>query len=592
MEKNVASQKWYVFAFDETDNTPKISDAAQITAELSLDGAAGVASNDVNPTEIEDGYYVFDLTQAETNADVILILPESSTANIQVVGVPSVVYTRPPNFNVFGIESDGDVTKANLVDNLTNAPTNGDLTATMKTSVNTEVDTALADYDGPTNAEMEARTLVAANYFDPAADTVATVTDVTNGVSLSASATSAQLVDDVWDEALTAGSHNIATSAGRRLRSIQDFGVYDMASVWVDEVAGTSTGTVDGEDATVTNRANDFDNAQTVAASVDLDMIHIQSGNTITLTAALTGYKVWGSLYSIVLNGQNIGGTKFFDSISVSGTGTGTTPEFENCVIGTATLSPCRFLNCSFSGTLTLGSAGAFRIYDSESGVAGASSPVIDMGAAVGASTLELRNWNGGITLNNLASGDVVTIDGLLGTVTLNGADASVEIRGTYKSLVNNLTGSPTVNIDGAINAEGVVDEWESQSQTDPTGFHVNVIEVGGTTQTANDNGADINAILVDTNSLNVTKIPDTLSLANINAEVDTALNTAIPGTPTADSINDYIMRMKYVMVNKMEITEANGNTIIYKDNDTTEYANVAAAYSTDATTTTRKRLE
>lgn len=42
--------------------------------------------------------------------------------------------------------------------------------------VNAEVDTALADYDGPTNAEMVARTLLAADYFDPAADVVAHVT--------------------------------------------------------------------------------------------------------------------------------------------------------------------------------------------------------------------------------------------------------------------------------------------------------------------------------------------------------------------------------------------------------------------------------
>jgi hypothetical protein len=47
-----------------------------------------------------------------------------------------------------------------------------------------------------------------------------------------------------------------------------------------------------------------------------------------------------------------------------------------------------------------------------------------------------------------------------------------------------------------------------------------------------------IDAILADTDSLDTTKIPDVLSLANINAEVDTALNTAIPGAPTADSIN------------------------------------------------------
>jgi len=42
----------------------------------------------------------------------------------------------------------------------------------------------------------------------------------------------------------------------------------------------------------------------------------------------------------------------------------------------------------------------------------------------------------------------------------------------------------------------------------------------------------DIDAILVDTASLNDTKIPDTLSLANINAEVDTALATTTYAEP------------------------------------------------------------
>jgi hypothetical protein len=62
--------------------------------------------------------------------------------------------------------------------------------AVSQASINTEVDTALADYDGPTNTEFEARTLPAADYFDPATDAVAnvtlvaTTTDVTNLPSL------------------------------------------------------------------------------------------------------------------------------------------------------------------------------------------------------------------------------------------------------------------------------------------------------------------------------------------------------------------------------------------------------------------------
>lgn len=98
MQKNVASQKWIVFAFDRTDNTAKTGDAANITANLRLDGGVANGVDDTNPTELEDGYYVFDITQAETNADLILISPQSSTSNIQVIGVPGAVYTTPAAF--------------------------------------------------------------------------------------------------------------------------------------------------------------------------------------------------------------------------------------------------------------------------------------------------------------------------------------------------------------------------------------------------------------------------------------------------------------------------------------------------------------
>ena len=73
MQKNVAGQQWIVFAFDLTDNTPLTGDAANITGNLRLDGGAANAIDDTNPTELEDGYYVFDITQAESNGDMILI---------------------------------------------------------------------------------------------------------------------------------------------------------------------------------------------------------------------------------------------------------------------------------------------------------------------------------------------------------------------------------------------------------------------------------------------------------------------------------------------------------------------------------------
>jgi hypothetical protein len=47
----------------------------------------------------------------------------------------------------------------------------------------------------------------------------------TDGVLLAATATSAQLVDDVWDEILSGATHNIAASAGRRLREIGAYAI-------------------------------------------------------------------------------------------------------------------------------------------------------------------------------------------------------------------------------------------------------------------------------------------------------------------------------------------------------------------------------
>jgi hypothetical protein len=57
----------------------------------------------------------------------------------------------------------------------------GNVTITEDANYNAEnakdvADTALSDYDGPTNAEMEARTLPTANYFDPTSDDVVTDT--------------------------------------------------------------------------------------------------------------------------------------------------------------------------------------------------------------------------------------------------------------------------------------------------------------------------------------------------------------------------------------------------------------------------------
>lgn len=88
MFKNTAGQEIRVFAFNRTSAAPVTGDAANITCKVSLDNGTPIALTDTNPTETEDGYYLFSLTQAETNGDTVDFYPESSTSDVQVI-VPS-----------------------------------------------------------------------------------------------------------------------------------------------------------------------------------------------------------------------------------------------------------------------------------------------------------------------------------------------------------------------------------------------------------------------------------------------------------------------------------------------------------------------
>jgi hypothetical protein len=93
--KNTADQKWRVFAFTTATQAPLEGAAATITATIVKNHGSPVATNDVNPTEDVDGggYYWFDLTQEETNADHLALSPVCSTAGVIVLADSSQYYT-------------------------------------------------------------------------------------------------------------------------------------------------------------------------------------------------------------------------------------------------------------------------------------------------------------------------------------------------------------------------------------------------------------------------------------------------------------------------------------------------------------------
>ena len=152
MFKNVASQKLVVYAYDTSADTPKTGDAANITIQISKDGGACAASNDTNPTELDSadakGIYIFDLLQAESNCDLFIGSPVSSTGNIVIE--PVIVYTTDIVTDVGTALATYDApTKAELDSGLAglNDLSSGD--------VETAVGTAIATYDPPTKAELD-----------------------------------------------------------------------------------------------------------------------------------------------------------------------------------------------------------------------------------------------------------------------------------------------------------------------------------------------------------------------------------------------------------------------------------------------------
>lgn len=147
---------------------------------VSLDGAAEVNATNL-PVDEGQGYRII-ITAAQLTASRIRISIVDQTATKVWLDKTIIIETFGNASAMFASDLDdlSTATALAIVDaNVDKIPlSDGSVTwnATALASINAECDTAIGDYDGPTNAEMNARTLVAASYFDPTTDAVANVT--------------------------------------------------------------------------------------------------------------------------------------------------------------------------------------------------------------------------------------------------------------------------------------------------------------------------------------------------------------------------------------------------------------------------------
>jgi len=169
MVKNTAQR--IVFPILDADGDPVTGAAADTPdSEYSLDGGSFQdITDEIHEIATASGVYYLDLAQGETNGDVVAIQVKTATAGTKTTVL--VFYTSAQSLNTV----DG------VVDNIL-------------------TDTAALPDDGALST--------IAGYVDCLPASLGDIVE----------STSATLVDAIWDELLTGATHNLATSAGKRLR--------------------------------------------------------------------------------------------------------------------------------------------------------------------------------------------------------------------------------------------------------------------------------------------------------------------------------------------------------------------------------------
>lgn len=210
--KNTASQKVSVLAVNPTTGSGVTGNASSITAQISKDGGSSAATNDTNPTELNathhPGVYLFDLTQAETNANMVIVSAKSATH--PVAFDPVTIYTT--NLDDFK----ADVSAVSTTSQLQGV--SGVLTATR-----TELATADGNIDS-IKTKTDSLTFTTSNQVDARARTIdndlitaaAIAADAIGASELAADAV-AEIADQVWNESQS--GHTSAGTFGKYLDS-------------------------------------------------------------------------------------------------------------------------------------------------------------------------------------------------------------------------------------------------------------------------------------------------------------------------------------------------------------------------------------
>lgn len=273
----------------------------------------------------------------------------------------------------------------------------------------------------------------------------------------------------VWD--VSRSSHTIAGSFGEDLTLFAN-------AVYLDPTS-SNTGTA-YPTGTVLEPVNNLADAKSIANNHGFTKIKVFDDITITNTDNVNDIILEGQKAKLVNVTVNSGASTInttFINVKINGALDGI-DRVINSEIDAITGFNGTIINSVINSSITLGGSKHTDILSCYSGIPGVSTPIIDMGGT--GNSLSLRDYNGGIELQNKSGADSVSVDMSSGNIILNSnvTNGTLTLRGTA-SLTDNSVGA-TVITEGLTNPKTISDQVWIEQLTDHSGVTGSTAEALG----------------------------------------------------------------------------------------------------------------
>jgi hypothetical protein len=268
--------------------------------------------------------------------------------------------------------------------------------------------------------------------------------------------------------------------------------------VWIDTIYGQSGVSIQDGYGTSTKPTKYYDQALTISDTLGTKRLYLKPGSNIGLTQNHDNWRFIGE-GKVNLGGQSIGNAVFENIYSISGVSTGDDATINECGINNLTVEHCYFNDCNFKGiTNFVANQDYFLLNcnDATSTEYGLSydAPIFVFASGVSA---YIRNWHGGIQLNNMGATNICMLDGI-GRVVIDHTSVSgtISVRGHFPTITGADTFGGTITQTSRFSTDNVAD--------------ANVVKVSGVPVDIHSFHTDLTGVNTDIYFANTKYISDT----------------------------------------------------------------------------------